>query len=201
MPPLLESSLDPNPLAQLARWYADAQAASVPFADAMTLATATPDGSPSARMVLYKGTESGGILFYTNYESRKARELDENPRAALVFHWPALERQIRLEGTTERLSRPESEAYHRSRPRESQLGAWASHQSAVILSRAELENAYAEISKRFEGKEVPCPENWGGYRLTPVSIEFWASGGARLHDRLRYTREGAAGWRVERLSP
>lgn len=164
------------------------------------LATADAEGRPSVRMVLLRGVDERGFVFHTNYNSRKARELDANPHAALCFHWHTLEEQIRIEGRIERLSSDESDGYFRTRPRGSQLGAWASNQSAVLPSRETLEQEYREIERRFEGAPVPRPPFWGGFRLIPERIEFWFGRPDRLHDRLSYTRAGAD-WRIERLYP
>jgi pyridoxamine 5'-phosphate oxidase len=164
------------------------------------LATADASGRPSVRMVLLRGVDERGFVFHTNYNSRKARELTENPRAALCFHWPTLEEQIRIEGRIERLPDDESDEYFRSRPRGSQLGAWASRQSATLLSRETLEEEYREIERRFADAPVPRPAFWGGYRLIPERIEFWFGRPDRLHDRLSYTRQGD-GWAIERLYP
>jgi pyridoxamine 5'-phosphate oxidase len=166
----------------------------------VALATADASGRPSVRMVLLRGVDERGFVFHTNYNSRKARELDENPRAALCIHWHSLEEQIRIEGTVERLNGVESDAYFASRPRGSQLGAWSSNQSAVLPSRETLEQAYRETERRFEGQAVPRPPFWGGYRLIPERIEFWFGRPDRLHDRLLYVRDGSA-WRIERLYP
>ena len=199
-PPLDESALDADPMAQLARWLKDAQGAGMVEPTAMTLATATPDGTPSARIVLYKGPHEGGLTFYTNYESRKGGELAANARAALVFWWDKLERSVRIEGRVEKLPRAMGEAYARSRPRGSQLSALTSRQSRVVKSRAELEKRLAENDARIGSKEVPVPENWGGYLLRPEMFEFWQGRRDRLHDRLVYRASGD-GWRVERLEP
>jgi pyridoxamine 5'-phosphate oxidase len=166
----------------------------------MTVATATAGGAPSARMMLLKGVEDGGFVFFTNYESRKAAEIEANPRAALVFHWPVLERQVRVEGTVARLDPAASEAYFRTRPRGSRIGAWASRQSAALADRAELEAQVREHEARFAGGEVPLPPFWGGFRLVPERIEFWQGRLNRLHDRLRFERAGT-GWRAVRLYP
>jgi pyridoxamine 5'-phosphate oxidase len=166
----------------------------------MTLATATADGRPAARIVLLKGVDAGGFQFFTNTSSRKGDELAANPRAALVFFWASLERQVRIEGRVEELSRSESAAYFAMRPRESRIGAWASHQSRVIPSREWLERAFVEAAERFDNEEVPLPEHWGGYRVVPDQIEFWQGRESRLHDRILYQR-AADGWKVGRLSP
>ncbi|ACZ39835.1 pyridoxamine 5'-phosphate oxidase [Sphaerobacter thermophilus] len=197
---LNEADLADDPFTQFNRWLSEALARDVPEPNAMTLATATGDGVPSARVVLLRGFDERGFVFFTNYESQKGRELAENPRAALVFHWPALGRQVRITGEVSRVSREESEAYFHTRPRGSQLSAWASEQSAVIPDRATLEERLREIEQRFP-EEVPLPPFWGGYRVSPTAIEFWQSRRSRLHDRLRYTRQPDGTWRIERLSP
>ena len=199
-PPFDEAGLAPEPMAQLARWLEDATAAGMIEPTAMTLATATADGQPSARIVLYKGPHDGGLTFYTNYESRKGAELAANQRAALVFWWDKLERSVRVEGRVEKLPRAMSEAYARSRPRGSQLGALTSRQSRVVATRAELERRLAENEAKLGGQEVPVPANWGGYLLRPALFEFWQGRRDRLHDRLVYRAEGR-GWRIERLEP
>jgi len=188
------------PLQQLAAWLDEARAAGVAQPDAMTLATASADGSPSARMVLLRGLDDRGAVFYTNAESRKGRELLENPRAALVFHWEPLGRQVRIEGTAERVDDQESDAYFASRPLPSRLGAWASDQSRPIKSREALMERYAETAARFGDGPVPRPPHWYGFRVVPDAVEFWEHGAHRLHDRTRYTRAGA-GWIAERLAP
>ena len=196
-----EADLASDPLTQFAAWLDDALAGEVPEPNAMVLATATPDGVPSARTVLLKGLDERGFVFYTNYESAKAADLDANPRAALVFPWHAMERQVRVTGTVERVSREESAAYFASRPRDSRLGAWASPQSQVVADRATLDRAYAEVEGRWgEDEEVPLPDFWGGYRVRPETVEFWQGRHGRLHDRIGYRREGES-WVVERLAP
>lgn len=191
--------LDPDPLRQFERWFAAAREAGLPVPEAMALATATRDGRPSARMVLLKGADERGFAFHTNYESRKGGELAANPRAALLFHWQPLGRQVRVEGAVERLSVAESEAYFRTRPLGSRLAAWASPQSRPLADRAELERLYAEAVERF-GEDVPLPPSWGGLRLLPDAYEFWQHGDDRLHDRIRYERAGS-GWSRTRLAP
>lgn len=194
-----ERDLDPDPLVQLRRWLEEAGRAS-PQPEAMALATAGADGRPSARMVLLRGLDERGLAFFTNLESRKAAELRENPRAALVLHWWALGRQVRVEGPVEELSREEVEAYWRTRPRESRIAAWASPQSRPLPSRAALEAAYALQAARFAEEEVPLPPFWGGFRVVPECVELWEHRESRLHDRLRYRRTDE-GWTRERLAP
>ncbi|CAA9386994.1 MAG: Pyridoxamine 5'-phosphate oxidase [uncultured Phycisphaerae bacterium] len=186
---------------QFRRWFADVQDAKLPEPNAMTLATADAGGVPSARVVLLKGFDERGFAFFTNYASRKATELDANPRAALCFYWQPLERQVRVEGAVERVSREESEAYFRTRPPSAQLGAWVSRQSRPIASRAELEQREQALREQFAGREVPLPEFWGGYRLVPQRVEFWQGRPSRLHDRLLYTRAADGSWSRQRLSP
>jgi pyridoxamine 5'-phosphate oxidase len=189
-----------DPLELLESWLREAESAGLALPESMTLATVGPDGRPSARVVLYKGLSEGGLRFFTNYQSRKGQELAQVKHAALVFHWAPLERQVRVEGTVEKLSAEESDAYFATRPRESQLGAWASPQSEPIASREELERRVEELAKRYEGGPVPRPPHWGGYRVVPERVEVWVGRGARLHDRFRFTR-GAGGWSRERLAP
>jgi pyridoxamine 5'-phosphate oxidase len=191
-----------EPLSVLNAWYEEARRLGDPLPDAMTLATATLDGRPSARVVLFKGIVRGGVMFVSNYASRKARELDENPRAALVMHFPLRERQVRLEGRVERASQAESEAYFRGRPRGSQLGAWASPQSQPIASRAELDARTSEVEARFADADVPRPDFWGGYLVFPERVELWLGGTDRLHDRFVYQRTSdAEPWTISRLAP
>lgn len=197
---LHETEAADDPVEQFRRWFEQAVSAQLPEPNAMTLATCTPDGRPSARIVLLKGYNGNGFTFFTSYEGRKAKELDSNPRAALVFYWPELERQIRIEGTIERTSSEESDAYFATRPRNSQLGAWASSQSSVVASREVLERRWAELQARYANQPVPRPPHWGGYRLIPTVFEFWQGRPSRLHDRLRY-RRSPTGWVRERLSP
>ena len=191
---------DTDPLVTLEHWHAEARSAGAIEPDAMTLATATADGRPSARIVLYKGTQDGKIQFVTNYASRKGRELAQNPAVALVFFWIEIQRQVRIEGRAERSGDAQSDRYFETRPRESQLGAWASEQSEVIASRAELEARYAAVDERFRGKTVPRPADWGLYEVTPQVLEFWSSRPYRLHDRSRFQRSGD-GWSLDLLSP
>jgi pyridoxamine 5'-phosphate oxidase len=195
-----ERDLDDDPLRQLAAWYAEAESAGVPVPEAMTLATASPDGRPSARIVLLKGLDDRGLTFFTNRESRKGRELAENPRAALVLHWRPLGRQVRVEGAVEELGRDEVEAYWRTRPRGSRVAARASAQSRQIAGRAELEARFAAEDARYPGEEVQLPDQWGGYRVVPDAVELWEHRDDRLHDRVRYERYGQ-GWRRQRLQP
>lgn len=195
-----ESSLLPDPIAQFARWFDDAVAANVVDVNAMTLAT-VGDGQPSARVLLLKGFDSRGFVFFTNYNSRKGRELVANPRAAIVFYWAPLQRQVRIEGTVQRVSGHENDEYFHSRPREAQIGAWASHQSGQIVSRAVLEARQQELETRFGAGVVPLPDFWGGYRLAPTLVEFWQGRRARLHDRISYSRNPDGSWVIRRLEP
>jgi len=195
-----QETLGSDPLAVFESWYGEALSSAAPAADAMTLATATRDGRPSARTVLYKGLLDGGVCFVTNYTSSKGRQLADNPQAALVFYWPSLNRQVRIEGRAEQTPTEWSERYFAARARMSQIGAWASAQSQVIASRDVLEARIADAEQRFEGRAVERPPYWGGYRLVPEQIEFWLGQDARLHDRFRYLRR-ESGWICERLSP
>jgi pyridoxamine-phosphate oxidase len=197
---LLESDVDPDPLEQFRRWFAEAADAGIRAPEAMALATANAIGAPSARMVLLKSVDEHGFVFFTGYVSRKAGELDANPRAALLFYWDPLGRQVRTEGEVERVGEVESDAYFATRPRGAQLAASASQQSKVLSGREELDLRVAELGARYSGRDVPRPEHWGGYRLVPEMYEFWQHRDDRLHDRLRYRREGD-GWKIERLSP
>jgi pyridoxamine 5'-phosphate oxidase len=189
-----------DPIEQFGVWYDEAEASGLLLPEAVALATATPDGATSVRMVLLKGVDDRGFRFFTNYESRKGEDLESNPRAALCFHWSVLERQVRVEGSIERLSHEESEEYFRSRPRGSQVGAWASAQSRPLVARADLEDRVREFESRFEDGPVPLPDHWGGYLLRPERIEFWQGRASRLHDRLVYV-PGPDGWSVTRIQP
>ena len=195
-----ERDLDRDPLRQFQTWFGEAAEAGVEVPEAMALATATPDGRPSARMVLLKAADERGFAFHTNYESRKGEELAANPRAALLFHWRPAGRQVRVEGPVERVPAEESEAYFRTRPTGSRLAAWASPQSRPLPARAELDRLYEDAAARFPGEEVPLPPYWGGFRLVPEAYEFWQHRENRLHDRVRYERD-AAGWKRLRLAP
>jgi pyridoxamine 5'-phosphate oxidase len=197
--PLELSDLDPDPVRQFEAWLRDVEV-DLRAPDAMALATATPDGAPSLRMVLLKDYGPQGFSFYTGYESRKGRELAANPRAALLFYWDDVGRQIRIEGTVERVTPEETERYFASRARPSRIAALASRQSSVLASREELEARYAGLERELEGREVPLPPAWGGFRLTPEAYEFWQHRENRMHDRFRYRRDGD-GWTIERLSP
>ena len=195
-----EQTIDREPINQFKRWFEDAVASGMKLPEAMTLATATPDGKPSARVVLLKDVDSDGFVFYTNYRSAKARDLEANPHAALVFYWSQFDRQVRVEGTVERVSKEESRAYFKTRPRESQIGAWASPQSNVIENREVLEARVAELEQLYGDGELECPEHWGGYRVKPTRIEFWKGRLGRLHDRIVYERDGMH-WNINRLAP
>jgi pyridoxamine 5'-phosphate oxidase len=198
---LSERDLDPDPIALFGRWLDEARAAGIALPEAFALATADTSGQPSVRHVLLRGLDERGFVFFTNYDSRKGRDLAENPRAALAFYWRELERQVCVRGTVERTGREESEAYFGTRPREARLGAWASRQSEVVGSREELDAQYREMEERFREGEVPLPSHWGGYRVTPEAVEFWKGREHRLHDRFRYTRRSDASWTIERLFP
>ena len=186
---------------QFASWYHDAEAAGEILPEAMTLATSTRSGEPSARMVLLRGYDARGFGFFTNYDSKKGRELAENPRASLVVYWPKLARQVRISGPVVRQSADESRTYFQNRPLASQLSAWASPQSQVIANRRVLEDAVAALAEKYGAGPAPLPPNWGGYRVIPQTIEFWLHRDSRLHDRIRYTRQPDGGWRIDRLAP
>lgn len=197
---LSEERVESDPLAQFARWYELAQAEVKPLPEAVALATATRAGLPSLRMVLLKEFDAHGFVFYTNYRSRKARELARNPRAALLFYWGALHRQVRVDGRVERVTARDSDAYFATRPRGSQLAAWASPQSVVVAGRGPLERRFTAFARKYPGA-VPRPPHWGGYRLVADAFEFWQGGEDRLHDRIRYRRARGGRWRIERLAP
>lgn len=195
-----ESDLTPEPIAMFRRWLHDATVAGLHEPNAMVVASVSAQGTPSTRMVLLKGLDDRGFVFFTNYGSRKAEDLDANPACALLFPWHGLERQVRVEGTATRLGPEENAAYFRSRPRASQIGAWASPQSQVVASRSVLDEKYLELVARFQDTDVPLPPHWGGYLVTPAVVELWQGRRGRMHDRLRYRRDGD-GWVTERLAP
>lgn len=199
--PILEKKdLEKSPFDQFHRWFDEAVQASTVEPNAMTLSTATKEGKPSSRTILLKGFSTKGLLYFTNYESRKVRETTENPHAAALFLWKEMERQVCIEGTVEKTSREDSEKYFAKRPRENQLSAWTSHQDRMIESREVLEKEYKELEEKYDGKPIPCPPFWGGFLLKPTRFEFWQGSKRRLHDRFQYTLEGGS-WRIERLSP
>lgn len=198
---LLEQEVNPSPILQFQSWLQEAMAAQILEPNAMTLATVTPEGKPSARIVLLKDFDERGFVFYTNFQSRKGRELAQTPAAALVFWWDRLERQVRIEGRIAKVSDAEADAYFQSRPKGSQLGAWVSHQSQVIEGREDLENRLEALEQKYENCPIPRPAYWGGYRLVPSTIEFWQGRPNRLHDRLCYRQKNSTGWTIERLSP
>jgi pyridoxamine 5'-phosphate oxidase len=195
-----ETEVDPNPFIQFKKWFEQSLAAQLPEPNAMTIATTTTDGKPSARMVLLKDFDERGFVFFTNYNSRKGQELAENPQAALVFWWAELERQVRILGSVEKVSESESDYYFESRPPKSRLGAWASNQSEIIPNREVLEERMQELQDKYENQEIPRPRHWGGFRVIPTEIEFWQGRSSRLHDRLLYTHVDGS-WKIQRLSP
>jgi pyridoxamine 5'-phosphate oxidase len=198
---LLESSVEADPIDQFDKWWKQAVDSKVEEPNAMTLATASNDGMPAARIVLLKGFDREGFFFFTNYKSFKAVQLEENPKACLVFFWKELERQVRITGLVKKASEKDSDAYFLSRPRASQVGAWASPQSQVIQSRAWLDEEYLRLAAAFDDKELKRPPHWGGYVVTPVIMEFWQGRPSRLHDRIQYTIQGNGSWKIERLAP
>ena len=198
---LRRADLDPDPISQFLRWFEDAEAAGIALPNAMALATTGADGQPSVRYVLLREADQRGFVFYTNHGSRKGRQLDENPRAAIVFLWNGLDRQVSVTGGVRRVDDHESDAYFATRPREAQIGAWASAQSSVLRDRHELEARVGDVSARFRDAPIPRPPHWGGYRVRPEEIEFWQGRENRLHDRLRYARQTADAWLIERLAP
>ena len=200
-PDLTKRKVDPNPFKLFTQWFQEGAAAEPILPEAVTLATATPEGKPSSRVVLLKKFDESGFVFFTNYESRKGTELTENPQAALCFYWRQLERQITVTGTVVQVSREESEAYFRTRPRGSQVGALASRQSQVTANREELEKRFQQVMAEYAGKEIPLPSYWGGYRLAPSTLEFWQGRLNRMHDRLLYSRQSDGQWKIERLAP
>jgi pyridoxamine 5'-phosphate oxidase len=196
-----EKQIERDPIKQFQSWFNDGFEAKLPMPDAMSLATVTPDGRPTARMVLLKQVDDEGFVFFTNYQSSKARQLEINPYAALVFYWPQFERQVRVEGKVTKTSAEESAAYFKTRPRESQIGAWASPQSEVISAREVLEQRAHELSDEYCDREIDCPTHWGGFRLKPDRIEFWKGRVGRLHDRLLYELQPDGSWAIKRLAP
>lgn len=199
--PLDEKRIERDPIKLFQAWFDDAIAAQLPLPEAMNLATATPEGKPSSRVVLLKQVDEDGFVFFTNYHSAKAAQLESNPYAALVFYWPQLDRQVRIEGKVQRTSVAESQQYFQTRPRESQIGAWASPQSSVIAGREVLEERARELEEYYRDREIECPGHWGGYRLRPDKIEFWKSRPGRLHDRILYELMSDGTWAIKRLAP
>lgn len=198
---LLESEVEPDPIKQFSKWWQDSVDSAIDEVNAFTLATATLEGKPSARIVLLKGYDENGFVFFTNYTSNKGNELSKNPQACLVFFWKELERQIKIEGVVEKVSSEESDAYFASRPEGSRIGAWASPQSAVIESRNVIETNAAKYQQQFIDQSIPRPKHWGGYRVKPLLVEFWQGRSSRLHDRLQYTLQADQTWKIERLAP
>lgn len=198
---LMEQDLADNPMDQFSKWWAQALESQIDEVNAMTLATASADGMPTARIVLLKGFDANGFVFFTNYRSYKGLQLEENPRACLVFFWKELERQVRITGLVKKVPQQDSDAYFHSRPVGSQIGAWTSPQSQVIENREWLDNHYLEVAESFKEKELQRPEHWGGYLVQPVVVEFWQGRPSRLHDRIQYTLEDNGSWKIERLAP
>ncbi|HEX6179010.1 MAG TPA: pyridoxamine 5'-phosphate oxidase [Thermoanaerobaculia bacterium] len=201
MAELKEGDLHPDPFAQFERWFADARESQPELPEAMTVATCGADGIVSARTCLLKGVDRRGFVFYTNFQSRKGSQIHENPRVALCFYWPRLDRQVRVEGVAIKVTEQEAEAYFATRPRGSQLGAWASHQSQVLMGRGDLDARVKELEAAYRDRDVPRPPHWGGFRVIPTSIEFWQGRADRLHDRFVYTLREAKDWIIERLAP
>ena len=198
---LNENEVAADPITQFEKWWNQAMDSEINEVNAMTLATANLQAHPSARIVLLKGFDEKGFVFFTNYNSNKGIQLEENPFAALVFFWKELERQVRIEGTITKVDTAESDNYFKSRPRESKIGAWASAQSSVVSSRAELEKTVSEIETKYKDQDIPRPPHWGGYRVSPQLIEFWQGRPGRLHDRIRYTKDDESNWAIDRLAP
>ena len=198
---LRRSSMDPDPISQFINWLRQAEQAGIPQPNAMTLATSSQQGKPSARIVLLRGVDERGFVFFTNYESRKAQDLEQNPRAALIFYWQLLSRQVRIEGSVQQLEADASDTYFAQRPRGHQIGAHASPQSQVIKDRVFLEQQVNAVTRKFAGQDLPRPLHWGGYRIVPEVLEFWQEGENRIHDRIRYRRDNDGGWVMERLAP
>lgn len=198
---LLEEDVAANPHEQFTRWWHDATESAIDEVNAMTLATASKEGVPSARIVLLKGFSERGFIFFSNYQSHKGRELDENPKAALVFFWKELERQVRIDGNVEKISEADSDAYYATRPANSRIGAWASPQSQPIENRKVVEDRFVEYSRKFEEELITRPPHWGGYIVKPVTVEFWQGRASRLHDRIKYSLLPGSGWKIERLAP
>jgi pyridoxamine 5'-phosphate oxidase len=197
---LLETDVNPDPFRQFSAWFDQATKSGILEPNAMSHATVSPDGQPSIRIVLLKGVDEHGFIFFTNYESRKGRDMEMNPKSSLLFFWGELERQVRIEGVIEKISKASSKAYFDSRPEGSRIGAWSSNQSEIVDSRDTLEQRFEENKKLYAGKDIPMPDYWGGYRLVPSMIEFWQGRGSRMHDRIRY-RQIDAHWNIDRLSP
>jgi pyridoxamine 5'-phosphate oxidase len=198
---LNESDVANDPIQQFGKWWNEALKSEIDEINAMVLATATKDGKPSARIVLLKGYDEKGFVFYTNYDSQKGLELADNPNASIVFFWKELQRQVRIDGIIEKVSAEESDTYFNSRPEGSRIGAWASPQSKVVATRSELENSYETYHQKFAGKNIPRPTHWGGYRIKPIEIEFWQGRPNRLHDRILYSLKDEGSWKIERLAP
>ncbi|HEU4522118.1 MAG TPA: pyridoxamine 5'-phosphate oxidase [Thermoanaerobaculia bacterium] len=198
---LKDTDLDPDPIVQFGKWFDEAKASQPELPEAMSVATCGVDGIVSSRICLLKGVDRRGFVFYTNYESRKGDQIHENPRVALCFYWPKLDRQVRIEGVAVKTTEEESDAYFATRPRGSQLGAWASHQSRVVMGRGDLDAQFTELEASYRDRDVPRPPHWGGYRVIPTWVEFWQGRADRLHDRFAYKLRNAKDWVIERLSP